>query len=238
MAKTTTPSSPVMEARIAGFIYVLVIILGAYAELVGRQGVVVEGDSTATLKAIAAHQDAYRLGFLAEMLTNVLAVPVTILFWRLLTPTGPRIALIALVLDLTQNTINGVNAWTQFAPLQLLPGEDGAAGLPPGEAAALARLALHWHDAGFQIALTFFGFALVLEGWLVFRARYFPQWLGALYMLAGGCYLVSAVEFFLNLHGPAAGWSMYGSFAGEAAMALWLLIAGVDEARWREAAGA
>jgi hypothetical protein len=231
-------SSPRLEARIAGALYVLVIIFGAYAELVGRQGLIVTGDPVATLRAIGAHQQVYRLGFMAEMITNILAIPTTVIIWRLLTPAGRNLALTALVLDLTQNTVNAVNAWTQFAPLTLLPGAPDLGAMPLTELAALARLTLHWHDLGFQIGLSFFGFALLIEGWLVFRSGYFPHWLGLLYILAGGCYLAAASDYFLALHLPISPFVQYGSLAGEALMALWLLIVGVNVSKWRAAAAA
>ena len=227
-----TPRRPVVEARIAGALYVFIIILGAYAELVGREGLVVSGNPIATLHAIATHQHAFRLGFAAEMATNLLAIPTTLILWRLLTPTGPVIALTALVFDLTQNTINAMNAWTQFVPLTLLPHAPDLAALPPAQLADFARLALHWHDVGFQIGLTFFGFGLLLEGWLVFRAIYFPGWLGLLYMFAGVCYLGNAINFFLGLHLPLVPDMLFGAFMGESAMALWLLIMGVNARHW------
>jgi Domain of unknown function (DUF4386) len=235
MPQPETKHSPRLEARFAGLLYVLVIVLGAYAELVGRQGLVVAGDPAGTLRAIAAHQGVYRLGFMAEMATNLLAVPITVIVWRLLTPAGPVVALTALVFDLTQNAINAVNAWTQFAPLTLLPGSADLAGLPGGATAALARLFLRLHDVGFEIGLSFFGVALLLEGALTARSGYFPRWLGALYALAGACYLVAAVDYFLRLGLPISPYAQLGSLIGEAAMALWLLIVGVDERRWREA---
>lgn len=224
-----------LEARVAGSLYVLVILLGAYAELVGRQGLIVHGDPAATLRAIGAHQGAYRLGFMAEMITNILAIPTTLIMWRLLTPAGPKLALTALVLDLTQNTINAVNAWTQFAPLMLVHGGPDLAAIPAAELAALARLALRWHDVGFDIGLTFFGFALLIEGGLTFRSGYFPRWLGAIYMLAGACYLAASCDYFLDLDLPIFPYAQLGSLVGEASMALWLLVIGVNESRWRAA---
>lgn len=160
------------EARIAGLLYVLVILLGAFAEVGARQGLIVTGDPAATALAIKAHEGFFRLGFGAEMLTNVIAVPVTLILYKLLTPAGRSMALLALVLDLTQNTINAVNAWTQFAPLTLLSGSPDLAAIPPAELAALARLALKWHDVGFGIGLTFFGFALLIEGGQMVRSGY------------------------------------------------------------------
>jgi hypothetical protein len=228
--------SPRLEARIAGALYLLVILLGGFAEIGVRQGMVTAGDPAATARAIMAHQDLFRLGFAAEMMTNVIAVPLTLILYRLLAPAGRFAMLIAVVLDLTQNSINAVNAWTQFAPLTLLNGSPDLAAIPHGELAALARLALKWHDVGFGIGLTFFGFALLIEGALIFRSGFFPRWLGALYGLAGACYLINSFANFLAPGLPIFPYILYPCIVGEGALALWLLIVGVDEVKRRAAA--
>jgi hypothetical protein len=151
-----------------------------------------------------------------------------------LRPAGPFLALLAVALDLTQNTINAVNAWTQFAPLTLLGGSPDLAAVPHGELVALARLALKWHDVGFDIGLTFFGFALLIEGYLVFRSGYFPRWLGALYALAGAGYLANSYAYFMAPAFQFAQVFLYPCLIGEGAFSLWLLVVGVNETRWRE----
>lgn len=224
------------QARIAGFLYLLVILLGGFAEVGVRQGLIVPGDPAATAAAIKAHESFLRLGFAAEMMTNVIAVPVTLIIYRLLVPAGRFMALLAIVLDLTQNTINAVNAWTQFAPITLLSGSPDLAAIPPAELAALARLALKWHDVGFGIGLTFFGFALLIEGGLIFRSGYFPRWLGVLYALAGACYLTNSYAVFLAPGLPIFPYILFPCLIGEVALCLWLLFVGVDEVKWRAAA--
>jgi hypothetical protein len=229
--------SPRLEARIAGVLYLLVILLGGFAEVGVRQGLVIVGDPAATAQAIVAHSTLFRLGFAAEMATNVIAVPLTLIFYRLLAPAARFWVLLAVVLDLTHNTINAVNAWTQFAPLTLLGGSPDLAAIPPAELAALARLALKWHDVGFHIGLTFFGFALVIYGAVIFRSGFFPHFLGVLYGLAGACYLANSYAYFFA---PKL-LSMYlllPCLLGEGALALWLLIVGVNETKWLAAAGA
>lgn len=223
------------QARIAGALYLLVILLGGFAEVGVRQGLVVSGDAVATAAAIHAHDGLFRLGFAAEMMTNVIAIPVTLIVYRLLAPTGRFMALLGIALDLTQNTVNAVNAWTQFAPLTLLSGSPDLAAIPPHELAALARLALHWHDVGFNIGLTFFGFALLIEGALIFRSGYFPRWLGAIYALAGACYLVNSYASFLAPDLPIFPYILFPCLIGESAVCLWLMIVGVNEERWSAA---
>ena len=224
------------QARIAGALYLLVIMLGAFAEIGVRQGLVVSGDAVATAAAIRAHEAFFRLGFAAEMMTNVLAIPVTLIMYRLLAPTGRFMALLGIALDLTQNTVNAVNAWTQFAPMTLLGGSPELAAIPPHELAALARLALRWHDVGFGIGLTFFGFALLIEGALIFRSGYFPRWLGALYALAGACYLINSYATFMAPSLPIFPYILFPCLIGEGAVCLWLIVVGVDAPRWRAAA--
>jgi hypothetical protein len=228
--------SPRLEARIAGALYILVILLGGFAEVAVRQGLVTDGDPAATARAIITHQALFRWGFAAEMMTNVIAIPLTLIFYRLLAPAARFWVLLAVVLDLTQNTVNAVNAWTQYAPLTLLGGSPDLAAIPLPERAALARLALKWHDVGFSIGLTFFGFALLIYGVVLFRSGFFPRFLGVLYGLAGACYLINSAAFFMapGLLSPVI---LLPCLIGEGALALWLLIVGVNEAKWRAAAG-
>ena len=230
------PSRPRLEARVAGFLYLLVIVLGAFAEIGGRQSLIVADDPAATARMIVAHESFFRLGFVAEMMTNVIAVPLTLILYRLLAPTARFAVLIALVLDLTQNAVNAANAWTQYAPLTLLGDSKDLAAIPASELAAYARLALKWHDVGFNVGLTFFGFALLIYGAVIFRCRFIPAWIGLLYALAGACYLTNSFVGFLAPKLPIFPYILYPCLLGEAALTLWLLIVGVDEAKWREAA--
>lgn len=236
MQLRTPAISPRLEARVAGLLYLLVILLGGFAEIGVRQGLVTVGDPAATARAIMAHEHFFRLGFAAEMMTNVIAIPLTLILYHLLAPAGRFMVLLAVVLDLTQNTINAVNAWTQFAPLTLLSGSLDLAAMPHGELVALARLALKWHDLGFQIGLTFFGFALLIYGGVIFRSGFFPRFLGLLYGLAGACYLVNSYAYFLAPGLPIFPYILYPCVVGEGALALWLLIVGVNETKWFAAA--
>ena len=227
-----TAVSPRLEARIAGVLYLLIIGLGGFAEIGVRQGLVVDGDPAATAHAITAHASLFRLGFAAEMATNVIAVPLTLILYRLLAPAARFWVLLAVVLDLTQNTINAANAWTQFAPLTLLGGSPDLAAIPHAELAALARLALKWHDVGFDIGLTFFGFALMIYGVVMFRSGFFPRVLGVLYALAGACYLANSCAYFFAPQ-LLSTYLLLPCLIGEGALALWLTIVGINESKWR-----
>ena len=87
----------------------------------------------------------------------------------------------------------------------------------------------------FSVSLTFFGVYCVLIGVLVLRSKFFPAILGVLLMTAGATYWVNSVRLFLDLPIPSIQWV---TFFGEQAFALWLLIVGLNEAKWRERAAA
>jgi hypothetical protein len=89
---------------------------------------------------------------------------------------------------------------------------------------------------GFNIGLTFFGFALLIWGALIVRSGFFPRWLGVLYAVAGGCYLVNALASFVAPGLPVFPWILYPCLVGEGAVTLWLIVVGVDETKWRAAA--
>lgn len=231
-------ASPSRQARIAGGLYVVIILLGLFAEVGVREGLVRPGNPLATADAILSHEFQFRLGFAAELVINLIAIPVTVIMYRLLQPVDRGLALTAIVFDLTQNTVNAINAWTQFAPLTLLSPNPELSAVPLAERAAFARLALHWHDVGFQIALGFFGVALLIYGVLIARSTFWPRWLGLVYGLAGASYLVDSFAFFLAPDLDLGAVLLPVCLAGESVFALWLLARGIDEPKWRAAAKA
>jgi hypothetical protein len=90
-----------------------------------------------------------------------------------------------------------------------------------------------------MFGLAFFGFSCLISGYLMYKSRYFPQWLGALLILAGLCYIVNT---FAQILSPGAAAAMFPiillpAFIGELAVCLWLLIKGVNVRKWMDLRG-
>lgn len=78
------------------------------------------------------------------------------------------------------------------------------------------------------MSLVFFGIYCLMLGWLAWRSGFLPKTIGALMMLAGACYIFNSIAdlvapVFARMLSPHL---MDPTLAGEAALALWLLVFG------------
>jgi len=157
-AKSLAEPSPRLYARTAGFLYLIVIVGGIFAELIVRGRLVVHGDAAATAHNILAHEMLYRWGFAVELFYCVCNVPLTVIFYNLFKVVNRNVALMMVVLDLVVNTIESVSLLGHFAPLLLLNGGHHLSAFSPEQLQALSYLSIEVFEHGFAIALFFFGF--------------------------------------------------------------------------------
>ena len=168
--------------------------------------------------------------------TCYLAV-VAILF-NLLTPAGRALSSVADAFGVAGSAISGLNMLASFAPLIILSNADHLIGFTVQQLQSLVLLQVKLYGFGTNISLIFFsGVYLMLVGLLVIRSRFLPAAVGVLLAIAGACYLAGAVSSFLNPDlSRALGACIYlpGGVA-ELAMALWLIIRGVNPRLWNDA---
>src|SRR5262249_12384285 len=102
---------------------------------------------------------------------------------------------------------------------------------------ALALTFLKLHALGYTIGMVFFGFYNLLIGYLILRSTFLPRILGVLLAISGMYYqIVNFAEFLSPAF--AAHLEPYVPVIGMAELlpALWLLVKGVNEQRWKEQA--
>lgn len=225
-----------MIARVAGVLYLAIFVCGLFAELVVRTRLIESGDAAATAGNILADEWLYRLGFAADIVVVLADAALAVLFYVLLRPVNSTLALLAAAFRLVQTAVLALNLLNHYMALQVLR-DDAYAGLPGNELDALAYSYLDAHGYGYLIGLTFFGVNLALMGYLVYRAPYFPRFLGVLLGLAAIGYLVDSFMFFLvpDYDGAVSPVVLAPAVIAELAMILWLLIKGVDLPGWRRA---
>jgi Domain of unknown function (DUF4386) len=120
-------------------------------------------------------------------------------------------------------------------PLLFLGNEDYLKAFDPHQLQVLAYMAIKAHGYGFGIGLIFFGCSCLIDGYLIFKSGLLPRALGILLFIAGLGYLINS---FVLILAPALSDSIFPVvlvpiFIAEISVCLWLLIKGVNLAKWK-----
>jgi hypothetical protein len=229
---------PRTYARIAGALYLIVIVAGIFAELVVRSRLVVSDDAAATANNILAHEQLFRWGFAAELIAGLCVMPLMLLLYELLKIVNTRIALLAVFFSLVGGSVESAALLGHFAPLVILKrGHDF--GVNQELLQALTYMSLQLQGIGYAVALAFFGGTMLARGYLIVRSTFFPRFIGVLLAIEGVCYLANSFADFLAPGiAPTVFAILMVSGLAEVILCLWLLVMGVNEERWKEQSAA
>jgi len=233
MITSIDDASPVLKARIAGVLYLVIIVTAAFAEIFVRGQLVIGGAAAATATNILAHESLYRLGGVADLINLVCDAALALLFYELFKPVGQSLSLLAAGFRLTHVAILSVATLFHFAPLILLKGKHDLSVFSAVQLQDEAQLSLSFHSLGYTICLIFFGVSCVFLGALIYRSTFLPRFLGVMMAIAGLCYVSNS---FANLLSPAFASHLFPYILlpgalGEWSLTLWLLVRGVNSQR-------
>lgn len=212
-------------ARIAGSLYLVVAVLGGFAELYVRARTVVPGDATATADNIRDSATLFRFGFASDLVQATFFLLTAMAMYLLLRQVNELVARAMVVLVAVSVAIICLNLLNQYMALQVATGSAvGAAGSD-----ALAGLFADMHAAGYLIAQIFFGLWLLPLGYLVYRSGCFPKAVGVL--LAVGCfgYLIDTFAHFVvpGVAESISGIVLTPAAIGELSFVVYLLVKGI-----------
>lgn len=230
-------ASPRLQARMAGIFAWIGTTEGFAIWVRGR--LVVDGDPAATAHNILAHEMLYRWGFVGDVISVVAFIIYTVLLYDLFRPVSRRLSLLAAVSNLVGFPIQLSIGVFLLASLAVLKGAHSLSAVDVAQSQALALMFLNLYGDGYAISMVLFGFWNLLTGYLIFRSTFLPRILGVLLAISGLCYQIDNFSGFLW---PAfqAHLEPYILLPGvaELLLALWLVVMGVNEQRWREQASA
>ena len=234
----TVEDSPQRYARLGGALYLAIIVLGGFAEGFVANKLLVSGNSAATAHNILASPGLWRLSVAGNLIVVLCAVPLLWIEYLLLRPVSKQLALLAVLFNLVSLAVEAISKLFLLVVMPTLGSADLPRAFEPQQIEILANLALKSHDTAFNIALIFFGFTCLVNGYLIFKSGFLPKFVGVLMQIAGLCYLTAcfAVLFapaFADLITPAI---LVPPLVGESSFCLWLLVKGVDDAKWKKRA--
>jgi hypothetical protein len=219
-------------ARIAGLAYLIIIITGIFAEFFVRAGLTVPGDAAATAGNILGAQNLFRLGIAADVVMIICDILLALILYLLFKTVNQGLALLAAFFRLIQAAVLGANLLNLFLVLRLLGGDGFLEVYSTGQLQSLAYLALRMHGIGYAAALVFFGFSLLILGYLILRSDLIPKVFGILLIIAACGYLTDSFARIL-MSGYADYENIFAlvvfipAFVAELAFGLWLLVKGV-----------
>lgn len=227
---------PQRYARTGGALYLAIIVLGAFAEGFVANKLLVPGDAAATAHNILASPELWRFSVAGDLIVALCAVPLLWIEYLLLRPVNKQLVLLAVLFNVVSLAVEAISKLFLLVVMPTLGSADFLRAFEPQQLQILANLALKSHDIAFNIALIFFGFTCLINGYLIFRSGYLPKFVGILMQVAGASYLVAC---FAALFAPAFAdlitpLILLPPFIGESSFCLWLLLKGVNIAKWKE----
>jgi hypothetical protein len=215
-------------ARIAGFLYLLLALTGAFSILYVPSTLIVFGDAAATAEKIASSELLFRAGILSGVVSHVIFVLLVWLLYQLLREISRKQAMLMVTLVVIGVATGFVNTINQLGALIALSGADFLSTFDESELDALAYLFIRLHSHGIQIIQIFWGLWLFPFGLLVYRSRFIPKILGVLLIIAGVGYLLGTITFLILPQYQSALSTLITLLEmGELPIILWLLIVGV-----------
>jgi len=238
MEDRTSETLPLVCARAAGVLYLIIIVCGLFGEMFVRSSLISPGDAASTASNIMASDGLFRAGFLADSIMFLSDVVLAVLLFVLLKPVNRTLALIAMVFRLAQTAVIALNLLNYHAAVLLLKSQVYASAFDAAQLNALSSFFLDLHSHGYDLGLILFGVHCLMLGYLIAKSTYMPKALGYLVMAAGVAYLTGSYTRFLFPNFVETVSPIYMvAIISELMLCMWLLVKGVKLERWKEVTG-
>jgi uncharacterized protein DUF4386 len=216
------------DARIAGWLYILMGLPAPFALIYVPDKLIVRGNAVATAANILAHQTLFRLGMLAELTSLVLFIVLVMALYHLLSGVSKGLARVMVAFVLTSVAVGFLNVLNDLAALTLFRGGDFLGVFDKHQLDALGMLFLGLYRQGLALDEIFWGLWLLPFGLLVMRSRFLPRLLGILLIVNCFAYVaVSLTTLFVPEYAVVLFRAAQPALLGEAWIMLWLVIKGV-----------
>ena len=219
-------------ARLAGLLYLIVVLSGIFSLMYVPSKLIVWDDASATVNNIVASESLYRLGAVSGLICYTFFLLLPLVLYKLLKEVDKTQATLMVILAVISVPISFVSILNKFDVLSLLSGADYLKALEVEQLQAQVMLSLESYNNGILIAQIFWALWLFPFGYLVFKSGFLPKLLG-IFLMVGCCgYLI---DFFGYSLFPNYGETGISSFVtlpasiGEIGICLWLLIMGVKD---------
>ena len=219
----------VKAARIAGGIYLLMVLTAPFSLIYVPSKLIVRGNALATADNILAHETMFRLSIFGDLIGHVIFICLAVALYRLLSNVNKTWAILMVSFVLVSAAVGFLNALNNIAAVILFRGGEFLDVIDKTQRDALGMLFVRLHNNGEFISEIFWGVWLFPFGLLVYRSGFLPRLLGVWLIVACFAWIALSITalLFPSHYGAAFTW-LQPAFFAEMAIMLWLLIRGAN----------
>lgn len=221
------------NARLAGVLYLALIILGIYGTVFVVPSIQVVGDPQATFDNLLENEFLFRTGIFAHLLNTVVFTMLVLALYKLLGFKHKYIGMLMVAFVVLHVSFEFGAEALNLAALMVAKGNFlGSLDLLQRQEWSYLFLRISRY-ATMGLPMAFWGLWLVTLGTLVYKSGFIPRIFGILLFLGGTAYLIESIFFILF---PGVGKAFLSFFivfyaAGPISFMLWLLIRGISMER-------
>lgn len=216
-------------ARLAGFLYLIVVVTGMFTLAYIPSKLIVSGDAAKTLQNIAANETLFRASILAGVICYLAFLLLPLALYKLLGHIDKVAATLMVIFAVVSVPMSLLNLQNRYAIITLIAHAD----LSSAQTATHAAYLLSNYSNGVLLAQIFWGLWLLPFGYLVYRSKFLPKIFGVLLMLGCVGYLTNfTARTMISDFGSTAisNYITIPAALGEIGICLWLLIRGMNVA--------
>jgi hypothetical protein len=230
MTARVADTSQLIAARVAGFFYLLIIIIGVLNAYFIDSKLIVSGNDAVTASNIMANDLLFRIGIASILILYTSVVVLSLALYIILKPVNKNLALLAMLLRSGEAILGAATVLISFIVLLLLNDKGYSTVFETVQLHALAGLFLNVRTAGLDIVLIFVGLGGIVFCYLFYKSKYVPRILAAWGIFTYLSMLILAfVSILLPNHPAIIEIVLYtlGAFF-ELIFGFWLLFKGIN----------
>ena len=185
-------------ARIAGAVYLSMVLTAPFTLLYVPSKLIVRGDAAATANNVIAHETMFHLSIIGELVGQVIFICLGIALYRLLSSVNKTWAMLMVAFVLISSAVGFLDTLNNVAALILFRGADFLTVFDKAQLNALGYLFIRLHGQEIFMNELFWGLWLFPFGLLVFRSGFLPRFIGVWLMINCFGYVALCVIAFMQ----------------------------------------
>lgn len=217
-------------SRIAGMLYLIVIITGLFSLMYVPKNLFVYGNALETAQNISQKTGMFRISLASSVICYLAFTFLVIFLYQILRTVDIFVARVMVILALISVPVSFYNLINKYAILDLI--KDNTSDLAQKSEKIMELL--NNYDNGIFILTIFWGLWLLPFGFLIFRSGFYPKIIGVLLMAGCFGYLINFFGNTLFVDYQSVGILQYLKLlptVGEFSICFWLLVVGARKTK-------